>query len=93
MIRPGQVKGWRAGGYLKAAMLRAAQFAKLRAEFSYGGQATDYHPAETRITPARAFEVVREIVGTGERPTTVDWDEQGAAPVDGGPVVADDPWA
>jgi hypothetical protein len=60
-------------------------------EFSYGGQATDYHPAETRITPARAYEVVREVVATGERPTNVDWDEQGAAP-DAYSVNADDPW-
>ena len=66
-------------------------------EFSYGGQATDYHPSETRITPARTFEVVRELVGTDERPTCVDWDEQaepGARePADVERVSADDPWS
>ncbi|MEN3612417.1 Imm1 family immunity protein [Plantactinospora sp. ZYX-F-223] len=60
-------------------------------EFSYGGQATDYHPAETKITPARAFKVVCELVGTDERPTSVNWDEQATEP-DAESVTADDPW-
>jgi hypothetical protein len=66
-------------------------------EFSYGGQVTEYHPAETRITPALAFEVVRELVGTDARPTRVDWDEQGepspAESADVEWVSADDPWS
>ncbi|MGW0434085.1 Imm1 family immunity protein [Micromonospora sp. NPDC003197] len=64
-------------------------------EFSYGGQATDYHPAETRITPELAFEVVRQLVMTDERPTCVDWSDQ--IGTEDGPaghdrMPADDPW-
>jgi hypothetical protein len=60
-----------------------------------GGQATDYHPAETRITPTKAFELVRQLVATDERPTCVEWDEQARTgsqePSDAG-ESADDPW-
>ena len=65
-------------------------------EFSYGGQATEHHPAETRITPVRAFEVVRQLIATDERPTCVEWDEQTGhpgEPVDVEWVSADDPWS
>ncbi|GAB2918129.1 hypothetical protein GCM10027280_01450 [Micromonospora polyrhachis] len=65
-------------------------------EFSYGGQATEYHPTETRITPVRALEVVRQLIATDERPSSVEWDERtgcGDEPVDVGRFPVDDPWS
>lgn len=66
-------------------------------EFSYGGQPTEYHPSETRITPEQAFEVVRQLVATDARPTSVDWSEQAGASIDD-PMTesrnsADDLWS
>jgi hypothetical protein len=41
--------------------------------FDLGGQATEYHPAETRVTPAAALAAARQFVGTGRRPTGLQW--------------------
>lgn len=65
-------------------------------EFSYGGQATEYHPTETRITPTCAFEVVRQLVATDQRPSCVEWDGRTAIDdglADGDIDPADDPWS
>ncbi|GAB3152844.1 hypothetical protein GCM10027290_44420 [Micromonospora sonneratiae] len=80
------------GGY---AVVPDVSLWKSDIEFSYGGQATDYHPAETRITPELAFEVVRQLVATDERPTFVDWGDQIEAdddPVGHDRLLASDPW-
>ena len=49
--------------------------------FDFGGQGTDYHPEETRVSAATAVQAARQWVMTGQRPTCVSFDaaEAGAA--------------
>jgi hypothetical protein len=42
--------------------------------FDLGGQWTEYHPDETRVTAETAKAAAREYVTTGERPTCLEWD-------------------
>lgn len=41
--------------------------------FDLGGQWTEYHPDETRVTPETARQAARHYVETGQRPTGIDW--------------------
>lgn len=43
--------------------------------FDDGGQATEYHPEETRVRAQTALAAAREFVTTGEQPTCVCWGE------------------
>ncbi|GIL32038.1 Imm1 family immunity protein [Actinocatenispora comari] len=42
--------------------------------FDYGGEPTDYHPNQTRVTSRQARDAAREYMQTGKRPTHLHWD-------------------
>jgi hypothetical protein len=41
--------------------------------FDAGGEPTDYHPEQLRLTPEQVRQAAREYVATGQRPTNVSW--------------------
>jgi hypothetical protein len=48
--------------------------------FDYGGTPTDYHPEETRVRPATARQAARELVASGQLPSSVRWEGDGGVP-------------